>query len=129
MTSAQASQGTQTVVHAALHAVARLLMVSSSATRKASTLCSAAGPKPCPRGNHTILGILPTRDARTQASVWGSFQGATTGSISSPGSATAAQTKKNGTQPMRSTMPPVVALTKVRGRAARLVKSASCVAV
>ncbi len=56
-------------------------------------------------------------------------QGATLNRSSMPGSAKSVQSRKNPDQPIDSTSQPVAALAKVRGIAARLVKSANCVAV
>ena len=45
------------------------------------------------------------------------------------GKASAKQIRKNSNQPVCATIKPVSALKKVRGTAAKLVKSANCVAV
>ena len=57
------------------------------------------------------------------------FQGATRHSSAIPGNARSTQSQKKPNQPSRSTSQPVMALTKVRGTAARLVNRANWVAV
>ena len=58
----------------------------------------------------------------------GSFQGATQNSKIMPGTASTAHIRKKFVQPVLSTITPVLALAKVRGRAANAVNSANCVA-
>jgi hypothetical protein len=58
-----------------------------------------------------------------------SFHGAIFGNSNMPGIANAKQIRKKTNHPVCATMKPVSALKKVRGTAARLVKSANWVAV
>lgn len=76
-----------------------------------------------------LLAGSPASQAGRIDSLIDEFQGATFSNRIIPGTASPAQSQKNPCQPSVSTSQPAEALIKVRGTAARLVKSAIWVAV